>query len=58
MLEGSSRPSVKFDGDVRSVLSNELAVVVIDGPQWGQVPRPHAAQEVLPPAALQLHEAL
>ena len=50
--------SVEFDGQVLSVLAEELAVVVVHGPERGEVSRLHGLQEVLPPAALQLHEAL
>ena len=32
-------------------------MVVVHGPQGGQVVRPHGDQEVLPPAPLQAHEA-
>ena len=55
---GGVRPSVEFDGQVLSVLAEELAVVVVDGPEGGEVARLHAAEEVLPPAPLQVHQAL
>ena len=49
--------SVEPDLQVLSVLAEELAVVVVHGPEGGEVARLHAGQEVLPPAPLQLHEA-
>lgn len=49
--------SVEFDGQVRSVFAEELAVVVVHGPEGGQVARLHGAEEVLPPAPLQVHQA-
>lgn len=51
------RQSVEFDGQVRSVFAEELAVVVVDGPERREVARPHGGEEVLPPATLQVHEA-
>lgn len=50
--------SVEFDGQVRSVLAEQLAVVVADGPERREAARLHGVEEVLPPAALQVHEAL
>lgn len=50
--------SVEFDGQVRSVLAEQLAVVVADGPERREAAGLHGAKEVLPPAALQVHEAL
>lgn len=49
--------SVEFNGQVLSVFAEKLAVVVVHGPQRGEVARLHGGQEVLPPATLQLHEA-
>lgn len=48
--------SVELDGQVCSVFAEKLAVVVVDGPEGGQVLRLHGEEEVLPPAALQTHE--
>ena len=50
--------SVEFDGQVLSVLAEQLAVVVVDGPERGEVARSHGGEEMLPPAALQVHQAL
>lgn len=47
--------SVEFDRQVLSVFAEELVVVVVDGPQRGEVSGLHAGEEVLPPATLQLH---
>lgn len=49
--------SVEFDWQVGSVLAEELAVVVVDRPEGREVERSHAAEEVLPPAPLQRHQA-
>lgn len=51
------RRSVEFDGQVLSVFAEELAVVVVDGPERREVARLHGGEEVLPPAALQVHQA-
>lgn len=56
-LSGTSCHSVEFDWQVGSVLAEELAVVVVDGPEGREVARPHGGEEVLPPAPLQLHQA-
>lgn len=58
LLVCGGRPSVEFDGQVLSVLAEELAVVVIDRPPRRQVVRAHGGEKVLPPATLQVHEAL
>ena len=57
VLVGSCSWSVQFDGQVLSVFAEELAVVVVDGPERRQVARLHGGEEVLPPAALQVHQA-
>lgn len=49
--------SVEFNGQVLSVLAEELAVVVVDAPERREVLGPHGGEEVLPPAALQVHQA-
>lgn len=50
--------SVEFDGQVLSVFAEELAVVVVDGPEGREVAGLHGGKEVLPPATLQVHQAL
>eukprot|EP00069_Balaena_mysticetus_P012424 bmy_07718T0 len=48
--------SRQLDGKVLPVLPEQLLVVVVHRPLLGQVLGLHGVQEVLPPAALQLHE--
>lgn len=51
------RGSVELDLQVLSVLAQIFVMVVADGPERGQMARLHAGQEVLSPAALQVHQA-
>lgn len=57
MLLREDRGSVEFDGQILSVLAEELVVVVVDGPERRKVARVHGGEEVLPPATLQVHQA-
>lgn len=50
------RRSRQLDGKVLPVFPEQLLMVVVHRPLLGQVPGLHGVQEVLPPAALQLHE--
>lgn len=42
---------------VLAILAQIFVMVVVDGPERGQMARLHAGQKVLSPAALQLHQA-
>lgn len=53
---GGKQPSRQLDGKVFPVFPEQLLVVVVHGPLLGQVLGLHGVQEVLAPAALQLHE--
>lgn len=53
--EGRQR-SRQLDRKVLPVFPEQLLMVVVHRPLLGQVPGLHGVQEVLPPAALQLHE--
>lgn len=57
VLPGSVR-LVEFDGQVRSIFPKKLAVIVVHRPERGKEARLHGAEEVLPPAPLQVHQAL
>lgn len=51
------RRSVELDLQVLTILAQIFVMVVADGPERGQMAGLHAGQEVLPPAALQFHQA-
>lgn len=53
---GGKKRSRQLDGKVFPVFAEQLLMVVVHRPLLRQVPGLHGVQEVLPPAALQLHE--
>lgn len=50
-----ARSSVELDLKILTVLAQIFVMVVVDGPERGQMAGLHAGQEVLSPAALQFH---
>lgn len=54
---GGGRGAAELDLQVLAILAQIFVMVVVDRPERGQKPWLHARQEVLPPAALQLHQA-
>ncbi len=52
-----ARSSVELDLQVLTVLAQIFVMVVLDGPERGQMSGLHAGQKVLSPAALQVHQA-
>lgn len=52
-----ARSSIELDLKVLAILAQIFVMVVVDGPERGQMAGLHAGQKVLSPAALQLHQA-
>lgn len=52
-----ARSSVELDLQVLTILAQIFVMVVVDGPERGQMAWLHGGQKVLSPAALQVHQA-